>query len=456
MPQMPAVVYLDTDRSANGVYDYRRPHFEAAAALGWHRITLFDEEHEHRDTIARSCEEVVLLPGVTKETVVDAVTKLKARYDVKLLFGYPGQTVPGIDLPRILEEACQALGLKHVPADAIKNCNNKFIMRKALDAAGLPNLRAELIQDETDIEAAAERIGFPLIFKPIFGAGSALISKCDNLDALKAHYRLFRDVYAHTPSAVHYGGSEHRFRTADGVEHDYVPGTTAMIETYLDGVEATIECIVHDGEPTPLLLHEKLLVTHEASTVLEHLLIVPSVSFTEKQIADAMAYCRDCVAALKLDCSLVHFEFRMTASGPRVIEINPRVGGFYVHRSLQDLAGLDPFLANLAMLSGEFDPWSIVRARRTAALSGTGYHTMFVIYPPRSGKLAAIDGALLAAQRQGVREFRVTSHRGDVQRDTEEEYIAKFWAAAPTQEAVMQLYHDVQADLLIDIHSKAS
>lgn len=146
----------------------------------------------------------------------------------------------------------------------------------------------------------------------------------------------------------------------------------------------------------------------------------------------------------------------MTASGPRVIEINPRVGGFYVHRSLQDLAGLDPFLANLAMLSGEFDPWSIVRTRRTAALSGTGYHTMFVIYPPRSGKLAAIDGALRAAQRPGVREFRVTSHRGDIQRDTEEEYIAKFWAAAPTPEAVMQLYHDVQADLLIDIHSKAS
>ena len=105
-----------------------------------------------------------------------------------------------------------------------------------------------------------------------------------------------------------------------------------------------------------MLLHEKLLVTHEASTVLEHLLIVPSVSFTASQIEDAMAYCRDCVAALKVDRSLVHFEFRMTAVGPRVIEINPRVGGFYVHRSLRDLAGLDPFLANLAMLSGEFDP----------------------------------------------------------------------------------------------------
>lgn len=454
--RVPAVIYIDTDRSTKGVYDYRQPHFAAASALGWHCVTLIEDTHEHRDAIAKSCEEVVGLPCIATETVVDAVMKLKARYDVRVLFGYPGQTVPGFDLPQILQEACQALGLQYVPADAIRCCNNKFMMRKALDAAGLPNVSAELIQDEAELAEAAKRIGFPLIFKPIFGAGSALISKCDNLDHLKAHYRLFREVYAKTPSAVHYGGSQHQFRTSDGVEYNYTPGRTAMLEGYLDGTEATIECIVHEGEPTPLLIHEKLLVTHEASTVLEHLLIIPPVSFTARQIEEAIAYCRACVAALKLDKSLVHFEFRMTAAGPRVIEINPRVGGFYVHRSLQDLAGLDPFLSNISMLAGEFDPRMINRAENTIRHRREGYHTMFVVYPPRSGHLVALEGAMRAAQRPGVREFRIASHRGHIERDTEEEYIAKFWATAASPEEVNQLYQDVQSDLRAEIHPKAS
>lgn len=451
MSLMPAAIYIDTDRSDNGVYDYRLPHFTAAAALGWHRITLLDQTHEHREAIASSCEEVIGLPELTSEAVIDAVTRLRSRYDVKVLFGYPGQTVPGLDLAQILEDACLALELHSVPADAIKRCNNKFMMRKALDAAGLPNVNAELIQSEADLTQAAERIGFPLIFKPIFGAGSALISRCDDLDRLKAHYRLFREVYAKTPSAVHYGGHRHRFEAADGLIYDYTPGQTAMLESYLEGTEATIECIVYQAEPTPLLLHEKLLVTHEASTVLEHLLIVPPVSFTAQQVEEAMIYCRACVAALKIDRSLIHFEFRMTAAGPRVIEINPRVGGFYVHRSLHDLAGLDPFLTNLAMLSGEIDLQTIDRARQTAARPREGFHTMFVIYPPRSGRLAAIKGALHAAQRPGVRDFRVTSHRGHIERDTEEEYIAKFWATAASAEKVVQLYQDIQSDLHVDI-----
>lgn len=450
----PAVVYIDTDRSENGVYDYRQPHFVAAESLGWRRVVLVEEGHEHRELIAKSCDEVVCLPIVTTTTVVDAVRNLGERYDVKVLFGYPGQTVPGFDLPQILEEASQALDLHVVPADGVKRCNNKFMMRRALEVSGIPSVAAELIQNEDELAQAAVRIGFPLIFKPIFGAGSALISKCDDMERLLAHYQRFRRLYCTTQSAVHYGGHEHRFEAADGKEYSYVPGQTAMLEGYLDGTEATIECIVHDGVATPLLLHEKLLVTHETSTVLEHLLIVPPVSFTGVQIEEAMNYCRSCVAALKLDRTFVHFEFRMTKAGPRVIEVNPRVGGFYVHRSLQDLAGLDPFICNLIMLAGSFDPEMIGRAERKAKESHGGYHTMFVIYPPRSGKLVAIDGAFSAAQRPGIREFRITSRRGYIERDTEEEFVAKFWASASSPEAVEQLYRDVKADLRAEIHPK--
>ena len=132
----------------------------------------------------------------------------------------------------------------------MRRCNNKFLMRKRLDSAGLANLAAELIQNESDLEEAASRIGFPLVFKPIFGAGSALIAKCGSRDALKAHYRLFQRVHGRTAPAFH-GDDAHAFKTDDGREHLYEPGRTAMLEAYAEGMEATIECLVYRGEITP-------------------------------------------------------------------------------------------------------------------------------------------------------------------------------------------------------------
>ena len=65
MPVQPAIVYLDIDRSGNGPYDYRRPHFDAAAALGWRGLALAEAGHKHPDRLARVCDEVVSLPAIT-------------------------------------------------------------------------------------------------------------------------------------------------------------------------------------------------------------------------------------------------------------------------------------------------------------------------------------------------------------------------------------------------------
>lgn len=455
MPVQPAIVYLDIDRSGNGRYEYRRSHFDAAAALGWRGLALAEAGHEHLDRLARVCDEVVSLSAITVREIVNAVARLRARYDVKVLMAYPGQTVPGFDVSRVVEDACRELGLAHAPANAVRRCNNKFLMRKRLDSAGLANLAAELIQNESDLEEAASRIGFPLVFKPIFGAGSALIAKCGSRDALKAHYRLFQRVDGRTAPAFH-GDDAHAFKTDDGREHLYKPGRTAMLEAYAEGMEATIECLVYRGEITPLLLQEKMLVTYGTSTVLEHLLIAPSASLAPAQIESAMNYCRDCVAATGLDRSFAHFEFLMTREGPRVIEINPRLGGFYVPRALRDLAGIDPFVTNLLLLSDDLVPETVARARETAAGPHDGHRAMFVVYPPETGLLTAVDGTARAAQRPGILEFKVATPSRRLERDIKEEYVAKYWGKAPSKEAALQLYRDVVADLNVTILAEAS
>ena len=115
MPVQPAIVYLDIDRSGNGPYDYRRPHFDAAAALGWRGLALAEAGHEHPDRLVHVCDEVVSLPAITVREIVNAVARLRAHYDVKVLMAYPGQTMPGSDVSRVVEDACRELGLAHAP-----------------------------------------------------------------------------------------------------------------------------------------------------------------------------------------------------------------------------------------------------------------------------------------------------------------------------------------------------
>lgn len=443
----PALIYIDTDRSVSGVYHCREPHFPAAAALGWRCITVIEAAHEHRARLQATSDEIVALPVLSVQTLVAAVAALADRLEVRVLMGYVGQTVPRLDLAVLLQEAARRLELPFVPAQAIENSNNKFLMRKVLDAQGVSNLRAELVGGAADLTAAADRIGFPLIVKPVFGAGSALIKKCDTLEELHAHYEIFQGAFHATGTALHFGGSAHRFQLPDGTFRDYVPGQSVLLEEYADGVEGSVECLVVQGEVKTLLLQEKLLVTHECSTVIEHLLITPPTGDILEQKAMIFEYCRACVSAMGLDNTFVHFEFRLTKDGPRVIEINPRVGGFYVNAALRDLVGLDPFLVNLLILSGALDNDWVDAAERLAARPPADFRTMFVVYPPRSGWLARIDGVEQAIQVPGMIEHKMVKTPRRIDKDFEEGYIGKFWAKAASKQDVFRIYDHVRRAL---------
>ena len=82
----------------------------------------------------------------------------------------------------------------------------------------------------------------------------------------------------------------------------------------------------------------------------------------------------------------------MTREGPRVIEINPRLGGFTCPAPCAT-AGIDPFVTNLLLLSDDLVPETVARARETAAGPHDGHRAMFVVYPPETGLLTAVDGA---------------------------------------------------------------
>jgi len=77
---------------------------------------------------------------------------------------------PGMILAARLREAVGATGLS---VERTIPFRNKEAMKRALDAAGIRTPRHASARGEAAIRAAAERLGLPLVVKPIAGAGSA-------------------------------------------------------------------------------------------------------------------------------------------------------------------------------------------------------------------------------------------------------------------------------------------
>ena len=67
----------------------------------------------------------------------------------------------------------ERFGVPGMSVDAVRGFRDKQLMKERVRAAGLRVPRSQRVRSEREIRAAAEYIGFPLILKPIAGAGSA-------------------------------------------------------------------------------------------------------------------------------------------------------------------------------------------------------------------------------------------------------------------------------------------
>jgi biotin carboxylase len=74
----------------------------------------------------------------------------------------------------------ELLGVPGMSVDTVLGFRDKQLMKERVAAAGLRTPRAERVRTIAEVWAAAERVGYPLILKPIAGAGSADTYRCES------------------------------------------------------------------------------------------------------------------------------------------------------------------------------------------------------------------------------------------------------------------------------------
>ncbi|MGW6388895.1 ATP-grasp domain-containing protein [Streptomyces sp. NPDC055103] len=243
------------------------------------------------------------------------------------------------------------LGLRTNPPAVMENCRNKHATRKLLAAHGVASARSGRVADLLEATILAEDIGYPVVLKPAGQAGSVGVIRVDNSEDLARAF----DFAAEGASLA--GGQN----------------TDVLVEEYLDGPEISVECVTQHGHTHAVAVTRKKLGFEPYFEEIGH-----TVDATDPLLAEVAPIATAAIRALGIDHGIQHVEMRLTPSGPRIIEVNGRIGGDLIGHLVRLATGLDlPRIA--ADLACGTTP-DLERTRLRAA-------GVTLLYPETSGSL---------------------------------------------------------------------
>lgn len=209
------------------------------------------------------------------------------------------------------------LGVPGMSYDVALGFRDKQLMKERVAAAGVPVPQAVRVRSADQARAAAEQVGYPLILKPIDGAGSASTYRCD--DAADLERALSRMGHV----------------------------AQASCEAFIDGEEFTYDTICVDGAPiyenvSQYLPRPLIARTNEWISPI----ILTFRDLADPRLAEGVALGRRVLAALQMERGYTHMEWYRTSAGRVVFgEIGCRPGGARLVDQMNVGADADLFVA---------------------------------------------------------------------------------------------------------------
>ena len=268
---------------------------------------------------------------------------------------------PGIMLAAELR---RHFGVDGLSVEQAHKFRDKEAMKVALDAAGIRTPRHVAADSVAACWEAARQIGFPVILKPIAGAGSADTYRVESADELRAVLPRLR----HVP--------------------------TVSVEEFVDGEEYTFDTITVDGEivyynvawyrPRPLVARSNEWISPQ---------VIALRDVDDPVLADGIRMGFDVIRALQFGTGFTHMEWYRKADGEVVFgEIGARPPGAHQVDQMKHACDFDVFRA-----------WgSAVTERRLGADIERRYNVATIYKRAQGvGRITRIEGTELLQQRFG-------------------------------------------------------
>ncbi|WP_435190995.1 ATP-grasp domain-containing protein [Streptomyces sp. bgisy126] len=245
------------------------------------------------------------------------------------------------------------LGVAGNSAEAMTACRDKATSRRRFAEHGVPSAISTRVHTLAEATLVARFTGFPVVLKPSSHAASIGVVRVDTVEELPAAWE---------------------FAVA-GTGEQGPEGSGVLVEEYLDGPEVSVECVTRSGVTTALAVTRKEVAFAPYFEEVGH-----TVDAGDPLLAEVAPVAAQAVRALEVTDGVQHVEMRLTASGPRIIEVNARIGGDLIGELVRLATGLDlPRIA--ADVACGTAPDLTPTAHATAAIK--------ILYPPAGGVLSA-------------------------------------------------------------------
>lgn len=209
----------------------------------------------------------------------------------------------------------ERFGMPGMTPDIVRGFRDKEVMKERLRAAGLRVPRSVRANTVAEIRAAVEQIGYPIILKPIAGAGSA-------------------DTYCIRDTA----GLDETLPKLRNVPE-------VSCEEYIEGEEFTFDTVCIGGEPAYENVCQYLPKPIEARSLEWVSPVVITVrEMYQDRLKPGVELGRKVLSALKMGDGFTHMEWFLTPRGEAIFgEIGCRPGGAHLVDQMNYTSDIDLF-----------------------------------------------------------------------------------------------------------------
>ncbi|XP_067151462.1 carnosine synthase 1 [Apteryx mantelli] len=324
---------------------------------------------------------------------------------------------------------CQRLGLRANPPAAVRLAKQKSRTHQHLLRCrrGRPPPAAYAVpcchvESHGDVERAAAALPFPAVAKLEYGAGAVGVRLVESAGECHAHAeRLWRDLRAdadHPGIGLGWGNSMLLMEYVPGTEHDV---DLVLFEGQLLGAW------VSDNGPT------------RVPAFLETAACMPSCLPADRQ-AQLVRAAHQCCVACGLADGVFNVELKLAPGGPRLLEINPRMGGFYLRDWIREVYGADLLLAAVLVACG-LRP--VLPAQPAARTHLAGVMCLASLHGPALGAGGGL-AALRALQARGLVRLNRLFEQPEAG-EYEEPYLSVACGGATRHDACLRLLGLCQA-----------
>jgi biotin carboxylase len=278
------------------------------------------------------------------------------------------------------------LGLRYHTPEVALSVVDKRVQRTLAADAGIPGPSFRVVSQGMSTEVIghlAAEVGFPVVLKPAKGSGSRGIEIAGSFEELLS-------LLSFQESA---GGS------FVGVIEEFLlddPGRNPTFASYV-----SVESVVSHGRMSHVAVTGRFPL---ASAFRETGNFIPAAE-EASTLAAVTTMAGQAIEALGILDSIVHTEIKLTPDGPKLIEVNGRLGGRppFV---LQEVSSVNLFQVACAVAAGH-----PVCFPRLVECDGVGFWLMFQP-PPSARRVASIDGLATVNELSEVKIACVTRSIG--------------------------------------------